>query len=366
MVGWQAVPAGGGQSGAAGGGFLFGASGPGVADGSMQSWLAAHQVDYASTFSDSSLDGQLNAYPLWPQFDYGYPQWQKGVELAVGGIYPAAQGDSWAGAASGALDSRWQQSANTIKGYWQPRPFNQLTLGFARELNGNFSAWQVNDGQEADFRTAWGRWQNIVKATMPGVRTVLTFNAGTSSLTTVTNLWPSATPPDFCGVDTYNTFPHITDAAGWTSKINQVIGANPVGLERWRLQAATWGVPLAVSEWSNAAINVGDGGGGGDDPYWTSQMLAYFYANAGTGAGQVAYAGFFNEGAAEGYPQDYTMFRNGSANPAQPLNAAVLQANAHSVAGGAGGSTTGTRTAVTSQTASTVGLGNLTMTMVIH
>jgi hypothetical protein len=231
----------------------------------------------------------------------------------------------------GAYTSRWQTSANKLASLWT-RPKTDLFLDFAREMNGGtWNPWYVTAADAANFKAAWALWAAIMRATLPGIKLMLTYNDGTGSgMATPLQTWPTVQAPDLCAVDTYNAWPHVTDASSFNAKMAQTgSGGYPIGMEAWRLQALAWGVPLAVSEFANGAFST-DGGGGGDHPYWTTATLDWCYANAGTGAGKVHHAIWFNHGPLEGYDRDYRAFNGSGSNPNQPLTAAAFRAG-HSV-----------------------------------
>lgn len=316
---------------------MLGTSGVGAASGTFDTWLGGGDIQIYGTWSDVSSAAQTQVWPITSGGDYvwltGAGATRPKLEIAVGGIF-VGEGDTWAGAASGALDSRWQQSANTIKAAWGSRTYADLYLNFAREMNGGtWNPWYVTPANAANFRAAWARWAAIQRATMPGVKLVITFNDGTGGgMATPLDLWPTTQRPDICGVDTYNAWPRVNDLTAWNAKINVTgSGGYPIGIEAWRLQAAAWGVPMALSEWANRSNDPGDGGGGGDSAYWVNQMLNWCYANAGTGPGKIAYAIWFNHGPAEGYSMDYRVFTGSGDNAAQPNASAAFRVNAHSL-----------------------------------
>ena len=73
-------------------------------------------------------------------------------------------------------------------------------------------------------------------------------------------------------------------------------GGIPIGLGAYSEQAAEWGVPLAVPEWSGRAEM-------GDESAYVTGMVDWFAANAGDGPGQLAYEILFNA------PQDDRNFQ---------------------------------------------------------
>ena len=317
----------GGTGGATPDAFAFGASGHGVSSGAFNTWLTSHDLTVAGTFNDQDVDNQTALYDIQPGGDYA--SWPGILNLAVGGIYPSA-GDTWAAAAAGSYDARWTACLQAAKAGWGSRSPGRLHLRFAHEMNGSFNPWHVGDGDAANFRTAFGRFYSLKQAIFPGCQVVWCVNDGTSSLTHVSDLWPGTAYVDIVGVDHYNAYPHVTDLSTWTSKINTVDGdGNPVGIEKWRQQAATWGKPLAICECGNPAVDVGSGSGGGDDPYWATALLAWGRANGGAGNGQVLYAIYFNYGTGDGYAPDYLIFSgSGGGSVAQPNAAAAIRATA--------------------------------------
>jgi len=339
---------GGGTGGGSGGGtgtttFLLGASGVGCefGGGGLAGWMTDTSViKIYGSWADASAAVQTNVDPIAPGGSYEFLRTNASLpklNLAMGGIFRVASGETWGQAAGGTFDTRWQTAANRIAALWT-RPFSDLYLDFAREMNGGtWNPWYVEPGDAANFKSAWARWAAIMRSTLPGVKLMLTYNDGTGSgMATPLQTWPTVQPPDICAVDTYNAWPHATDASSFNSKMSQTSGGAigsggyPIGLEAWRQQALLWGVPIALSEFANGAFST-DGGGGGDHPYWTTAMLDWCYTNAGTGPGKVHHAIWFNHGAAEGYPRDYRVYTGSGSNANQPLTSAAFRAG-HSVA----------------------------------
>lgn len=320
-----------GGSGGGGGGsasaFSFGMSGFDNASQitAANNWLTNKSLKAVGYWIDSNATVQQDAWGLASGETFG--TWSGIIDIAFGGIFPSS-GDSWANAASGSYDSRWSTALNKIKTGWGSRPPGNLHLRFAHEMNGNFSTWQVNNANAANFRNAWIRWANLARSIIPGVQLVWSPNYGTSSLTYVDDLWPGNSYVDVVGPDWYNSWPHITDLAGWTAhKLNLQDGnGNPVGIEKWRQYALSKGKPLCIPEWGNPGVDDGGGGGGGDHSYYAEAALAYFKANGGFGAGQVKYAIYFNIGVNGGYPPDYLVWASGTNGTVhQPLTAAVIR-----------------------------------------
>lgn len=119
-------------------------------------------------------------------------------------------------------------------------------------------------------------------------------NSGTHQDYDVRDTWPGSDVVDVVGVDWYNSWPHATNADELTPKLEQTdrYGA-PVGLEQWRQFAAQVDRPLAVPEWTNAAVDSG-GSGGSDAPDVIAAIHAWFAQHAGPGGGQLLYEIYFN------------------------------------------------------------------------
>jgi len=335
-------PVSGGGSGGGGGGgtsagFSFGMSGFGSlteTGGSTEltnvnNWLTNKSLKAVGTWADSDATVQQEQWGIGSGERFG--GWNGIIDIAFGGVFGS---ETWAQAASGTFDTRWQNGLDAIASKWGSRDKGLLHLRFAHEFNGSFSEWAVTDSGDmsyTNFKTAWIRWANKVRATLPGAQIVWSPNDGTSSLTNVDNAYPGSAYVDVIGPDTYNAWPHVTNAAEWTTKINLVDGnGNPEGIEAWRQYALGKGKPLALPEWGNPAVNVG-GAGGGDDAYWAEQTIAWCKANGGSGAGQVKYAVYFNIGTAGGYPPDYLIYAGASGEYGtvrQPNVAAAIRANA--------------------------------------
>jgi len=87
----------------------------------------------------------------------------------------------------------------------------------------------------------------------------------------------------------YNGSPKRYDSAeAWGSGLDATGDDGiPIGLNAYAAQAAEWGVPLAVPEWSGRAEQ-------GDDPTFITGIGEWFAVNAGSGPGQLLYEVMFN------------------------------------------------------------------------
>jgi hypothetical protein len=327
---------GGDTGGGTASGFSFGMSGFGQlteTGGSTEltnanNWLTNKSLKAVGHWQDSDATVQQEQWGIGSGERFG--GWNGIIDIAFGGVFGT---ETWAQAAAGTFDTRWQTGLDAIATKWGTRDESLLHLRFAHEFNGDFSDWAVTDSGDmsyTNFVAAWIRWANLVRATLPDAQIVWSPNDGTSSLAHVDDAYPGSAYVDVIGPDTYNAWPHVTNAAEWTSKINLGTAADPEGIEMWRQYAEGKGKPLCIPEWGNPAVDNG-GAGGGDDAYWAEQMLAWCKANGGSGAGQVKYAVYFNIGTAGGYTSDYLIYAGASGEYGtvnQPSVAAAIRADA--------------------------------------
>ncbi|MBC3763449.1 hypothetical protein ACUN7V_20190 [Quadrisphaera oryzae] len=280
--------------------WLSGASGDGAADGTLGRWRS-DPVGIVGTWADQG-DNQTQLYAIAPGGEVA--DFNGAIDIAPGGLL---EGDTWAAAATGSYDDRWRQSLTRMaalragKGTTYIRPFHEFNLGGAYP-------WAVTPDQASDFTTAWKRYRAIQQHVFPDAKLVYGVNV-TSSGTDLDwrTTWPGAGQADVLGVDSYNGWPTITTAAEFDKQLD-ARGADgiPVGLNAYSDQAKTWGVPLAVPEWSGRAEM-------GDEPAYVTGMVDWFAEHAGHGPGQLVYEILFNA------PQDdgnFQLFADDSRMPA--------------------------------------------------
>ena len=289
-----------------------------VRDGSFAAWRG-RAVDIGGTWAANDTPANQiasagwsispgNAYAATPRMDY-----------AVGG---PLQGETWAQAAAGQFDTRWAQQLRVMKTAWDTRAASNMYIRFAHEMNGNWYSWTVTPGDIANYITAWHRYYNLIQANFPGAKLVWCANAGSSYNYDIRSLYPGDTYVDVVSVDAYNRDPWVNTTAAFTTKTNSLSPqGGPLGLESWRKFALSHGKPLAISEWSNASVNAG--GGGGDAPVFMQEYNKWLTANGGTGAGNILYEVLFNVG---GYSDHYEMFQQGQPSGYEPQAAAMYKA----------------------------------------
>jgi beta-mannanase len=242
------------------------------------------------------------------------------MDFAVGALF---NGESWASAATGAYDARWTAQLKNMKTAWGSRTASNFFIRFAHEMNGTWYPWQVDDGQQANFIASWKRYYNLVQANFPGAKLVWCPNAGTTSDPAhghthtygyPDELWPGDAYVDVVGVDSYNRDPWVNDTTSFNNKMN-----SDSGMETYRVFAQQHNKPMAISEWANASVN--NGGGGGDAPNFFQLYHDWLVAHGSTngGAGTVLYEVNFD---VPGFGDHYELYDQGTENPYSPNSVA--------------------------------------------
>ena len=263
---------------------LSGVSGDGAVDGSFGTWRGT-PVTIGGTWDDTVAASET-MHTSAPGAEWG--AWQGALDVAVGALDESA-GESWAQAAVGAYDARWQATLETIRTDWAGRR-GQLYIRFAHEFNARGVPWRVTGADAADFVQAWRRFRVLQLQIMPSAKLVFC----TNDVTNVANKldWRTAFPGsdyvDVMSVDSYNQSPWVNSAAAFATKINSVdsYGA-PIGIEKHRQFAEQVGLPMAVSEWGSNSL-------AGDAPVYMTSMKNWFRTHAGRGPGDVPYEIYFN------------------------------------------------------------------------
>jgi hypothetical protein len=250
---------------------------------------------------DDSFEAQTE---LWSICGGVWSGWNSPLDIAVGGIF-RSHGETWAAAARGSYDARWTATLTKMKSCWAGRDPSWLKIRFAHEMNLP-NEWRVTGGEEADFVAAFTRFSNLRYRILPGAQLVFCPNDGTDGGLNgldVRKLWPGRDAQgrpvaDIYAVDSYNMWPHVTTAAEFASKIDATeSNGAPLGIERHRRQAEAFGVPFAISEWSNNG-DPGAGGGGGESEVFVREFYAWAKAHGGDvkapRAGQLLYEVQFN------------------------------------------------------------------------
>jgi hypothetical protein len=180
-------------------------------------------------------------------------------------------------AADGAFDDHFRALARILVAKGQAGAV--LRLGW--EFNGDWYGWSARNGTDA-FVAAWRRIVAAMRGA-DGARFRFDWNPNLGD-GPVEEAWPGAEFVDVIGLDAYNqSWPRIADPARrWRHLMD-----HPHGLRWHRDFAARHGKPRSFAEWGTGMRP--DGHGGGDDPLYIRNMLAWM--NEG---GPVDYACYWN------------------------------------------------------------------------
>jgi hypothetical protein len=240
-----------------------------------------HPLDVVEAWSDRATWSDIVS-PGWL-----YKQWQGSPYTMAFGVAMLPEnvpGVSLQACASGMYNTYWRQFGSVISSYGLGNSI--IRLGW--EFNGNWYVWQATQP------TAWKQcWQQIVtsaRSTAPGLRWDWNVNRGVSSgLADPTKAYPGNSYVNMIGVDSYDSWPAATTAAGWQTQLN-----GTQGLNYWLAFASAHGKPLSVPEWGNVGASYSSGGG--DDPQYVQDMRGFFAANAA----HIAYEANFQDSASAG------------------------------------------------------------------
>lgn len=281
------------------GSWLSGVASEAKVNGPFAQWRG-RPVEIGGTWNDSTLERQTSLGSIAPNGDWS--GWAGPLDVAIGAIYKG-QGESWAKAAAGAYDARWRKVLEDMKSYRGGK--GTTYIRFAHEFNGGYweHLWQVTESEVADFKATWKRFRDLQKESIPEAKLVWCANDGTGSgIRDIRSAFPGAQYVDVLGIDTYNGWPYVSDAAEFTVKWNSSSSNGaPLGPESWRKFAEAQGVPLGIGEWGSHAFDSG-GSGGGDSPAYMQGMHDWLQAHGGTGPGKIEYEVLFN------LQRDFTLF----------------------------------------------------------
>jgi hypothetical protein len=185
--------------------------------------------------------------------------------------------------ADGTYNAYWREFGRVIASYGLGDSI--IRLGW--EFNGNWYVWQ------ATHPTVWAEcWRQIVtsaRSTAPGLQWDWNVSRGVSAGQTNPRLaYPGNAYVDMIGVDSYDSWPPATTAAGWHYQLK-----GKQGLDYWLAFAEAHGKLLSVPEWGNVSSGTS---AGGDDPHYVRDMRAFFAANAA----HIAFEANFQGGPASG------------------------------------------------------------------
>ena len=211
---------------------------------------------FARCWADASTAAMSGLDMMMP---YKTANWSGVLDIACGG--PGRGGETWATAATGAMDAMWRGQCQKINANWWSN-CKGVHLSMAHELNGNWYPWSVNSGNVANFKTAWRRWYNIVQEELvskgKNAKVTISYNFDTTGDITVQQTDPGSAYYNVVGVDFYNMWWGGTAASGlntqalWDSNLSAMDGATPKGIGSWFTYAASIGKPLSIPEWGTS------------------------------------------------------------------------------------------------------------------
>jgi hypothetical protein len=165
------------------------------------------------------------------------------------------------------------------------------TLRIAPEFNGNWFRWTMSVRNGAELFARYWRQIVMTMRAVPGASFKFDWavnagsawiNGGKRQLRAAT-AYPGDDVVDYVGMDVYDQSwaPHRRSATKrWKEFVDQVDGLN------WQARfAAAHGKPMSIPEWG--LVRRRDGHGGGDNPYFISQMHTWIQTH------QIAYHVYF-------------------------------------------------------------------------
>ena len=242
----------------AGGGNVQGAN-------SFANWVG-HPVGRALDFVDGSSWSSIES-PTWYDDQWGGTGYQMDFSIPM---FPDS-GGSLATGASGGYNSHWVKLAQNFVAH------NQATAVIRPgwEFNGSWFSWSAmsNPGSYAAY------FRQIVTSmrSVPGQNFKFEWNPslGVASGLAPDRAYPGDQYVDYVGEDIYDQSwisNYHDPVARWNDFMNQ-----PYGLKWQRDFAAQHGKAMTFPEWGLAIRD--DGHGGGDNPYFITQMYTWMQAN---------------------------------------------------------------------------------------
>jgi hypothetical protein len=199
-----------------------------------------------------------------------YRRWKKTPYTLAFGVAMLPEnvpGVSLQACANGSYDAYWRKFGRVISSYGLGKSI--IRLGW--EFNGSWYIWQASDP------ATWVRcWQQIVtsaRSTAPGLQWDWNINRGVSGgLANPVRAYPGNAYVSMIGIDSYDSWPPATTAAGWRVQLR-----GKQGLNYWLAFAKAHGKLLSVPEWGNVYSGPS---AGGDDALYVQDMRAFFASNA--------------------------------------------------------------------------------------
>ena len=190
----------------------------------------------------------------------------------------------WQQAAGGMFDANHDAAALSLSRYTGQR----FILRIGWEWNLGSYPWACSDIALASYYTAYFR--RIVdrfRQRMPGV--LVDWCGGRKGVTNagLPSFYPGDDWVDFIGLDCYDWYPAMTSQTVWDREYNQTYLGGPRGLGSWLNYVLSRDKKLSFGEW---AVVSGTDSGGGDNPFFVTQMINFFMTNAD----KIGYECYFN------------------------------------------------------------------------
>lgn len=261
----------------AGSGAYVGSSDP-SALAAFGTWRS-RPVDFAIDYLDRRSWSDIERPSWWLQ------SWSKARTRLVLGV-PMLTDDGSTNLQAGArgeYDHSFVALARAMVSYGQESAF--LRIGW--EMNGDWYRWSAGSDP-----AAWRAYYRRIVSAMRSVagqkfRLTWSINLGASNMPAEL-AYPGNDIVDHIGVDAYDDdwgAGNATATDRWQYLLKQDHGLN------WAVAfAKAHGKRLAIPEWGLDVAQTDNRGGGGDDPYYIQQMLAWATAN------KVLYEAYYNSG----------------------------------------------------------------------
>jgi hypothetical protein len=219
--------------------------------------------------------------------------WAAFTGLIINSIPPQPTGQNDSATAAGTNNQRWRDYGSALTAAGLNRDTYMLRIW---EVNGDWYDWAMGGGQNspATFVAAMRNLSTSVKATAPNIKISVNFNRGnsfgatwqTAVMDPLIQTGPSGRYVDNIGLDTYDWYPGQTNLSNWNSAKAQ----NP-GLDSIATYCRANGIQMSLEEWALVSSSGGSAGnGGGDNPYYITQMWDWFVANSDI----LSYEGYYN------------------------------------------------------------------------
>jgi hypothetical protein len=199
-----------------------------------------------------------------------YRRWEKTPYVMAFGVPMLPEdvaGVSLQACANGSYDAYWREFGRVISSYGLGKSI--IRLGW--EFNGNWYVWQASD--PATWTRCWRQIVTSARSTAPALQWDWNVNRGVSQgLADPVLAYPGNAYVSMIGIDSYDSWPPATTAAGWHVQLN-----GKQGLNYWLAFAKAHGKLLSIPEWGNVDSGVS---AGGDDALYVNDMREFFASNA--------------------------------------------------------------------------------------